>query len=437
MKKWLLSLGLLLLVMCMVPEKPLADNNKTYIIPVNNSVESGLYAFLKRGIDTAVKGGAETIIFDINTPGGTVAAAEKIAKLMDDTPVKKVAFINNRALSAGAFIALHADEIYMVPGGTMGSAAIIDSEGNAASKKAQSYWLAAMSAAAENHGRDPKFALAMASDNVHISGYGTGNGKLLTLTASQAKEAGYSKGTVKSQEELLQTLGLAKAKTTTIHESFAEKAARILTHPAVIPILLTIGCLGLVIELFTPGIGLPGLAGFSSFLLFFFGHMVAGLTGYESILLFAVGIVLLILELFLPGAIAGVLGFACIVGSLYLATENLVLTSVSLLIALTVSIGTAIIMVKVYGRKMKMLNKIILKDSTATEKGYVSNKNRIDLIGREGAALTPLRPSGIALIDHERLDVVTEGSFIAKDTKVKVIKAEGARIVVREVVNQL
>nr|WP_239558635.1 NfeD family protein [Peribacillus deserti] len=426
--------SLLLLLLCILPNKPMAADKTVFVIPVNETVENGLYAFLERGIDTALKKGASAIIFEINTPGGVVAAAEKIAKLMDETPVKKIAFINNKALSAGAYISLHADEIYMVPSGTIGSAAIIDSAGNAASKKAQSYWLAAMKTAAENNGRDPKFALAMASEKNELDAYGAGNGKLLTLNAAQARTAGYSEGTVKDQEELLSALNLAGAKVTSINETFAEKAARFLTHPAIIPILLTIGCLGIVIELFTPGIGLPGLIGFFSFLLFFFGHMVAGLTGYESIFLFGIGIILLILELFLPGAIAGVLGFACIAGSLYLATGNLILTSVSLLIALTVSIGTAILMIKVYGKKMRMLNKIILNDSTATDKGYVSNKNRIDLIGREGLALTALRPSGIALIDNERVDVVSEGNFIASGVKIKVMKAEGARIVVREAV---
>jgi membrane-bound serine protease (ClpP class) len=80
-----------------------------------------------------------------------------------------------------------------------------------------------------------------------------------------------------------------------------------------------------------------------------------------------------------------------------------------------------------------LFQKIILKDSTNTEKGYVSSKNRTDLIGKRGYALTMLRPSGTAMIDKERVDVVTEGSFIAANKPIIVVKTEGVRVVVREI----
>ncbi|WP_051348468.1 NfeD family protein [Peribacillus kribbensis] len=238
---------------------------------------------------------------------------------------------------------------------------------------------------------------------------------------------------MENEKELLEQLGIEKAKAATVKESFAEKASRFLTNPVVICILLTIGCLGLVIELFTPGIGLGGLLGLIVFVLFFFGHMAAGLTGYEPIVLFGAGAVLLILELFLPGAVAGMLGLGCIIASLYMASESALYLSIGLLIALVISISTAIILIKVYGKRMRFFKKIVLEDSTASDKGYVSNNNRVDLIGSEGTALTTLRPAGIALIENERLDVVTEGGFIPKDSRIKVVKAEGARIVVREI----
>ena len=75
---------------------------------------------------------------------------------------------------------------------------------------------------------------------------------------------------------------------------------------------------------------------------------------------------------------------------------------------------------------------MILFDSARKEDGYVSNVNRTDLLGVEGITLTILRPSGTAIINDERIDVVSEGGFIPKNTKVKVVKVEGARIVVRE-----
>ncbi|MBB6445980.1 membrane-bound ClpP family serine protease [Bacillus benzoevorans] len=214
--------------------------------------------------------------------------------------------------------------------------------------------------------------------------------------------------------------------------SFFGHLTDFLIHPAVIPILLTIGCLGLVLELFTPRIGLPGFVGIAAFALFFYGHLTAGIAGIMPLVLFAAGIILILLEMVLPGGIIGIIGFGAFLASFFLAAGNFVHMAFSLLIAFTVSILASIVMIKVYDRKMKFFKKLILTDATTTESGYVSNRNRTELLGIIGMALTDLRPSGTVLVEDERIDVVSEGSFIAKGTKVKFIKVEGSRIVVRE-----
>lgn len=435
MRKWfaLLLLGLLCFSCVSFPAEADAGKEKVYIVPVEDTVERGLHSFLQRALSVAEENDAAAVIFHINTLGGAVDAAWDIGELFAESPIETVAWIDKQALSAGAYIALNAKEIYMSPGSTIGSAAIIDIEGNAAGKKAQSSWIASMKAAAEQNGRDPKYAEAMADVNNSLTDLGVGEGKLLTLTNTQAEEVGYSEGTVRNQEQLLQQLGLEDAEVKSIDESFAEKAARFLTNPYIIPILLTIGALGLVIELFSPGFGIPGLVGIAALGLFFCGHLLAGLAGYETIILFMLGLLLLILELFLPGGIAGSIGFLSIIGSLFLASDNNTHMAVSILIALVVSLSVSIIMVKVFGKQMKFLRRMILTDSTSAESGYVSNVNRLDLIGREGVTVTPLRPSGIASVDDERIDVVSEGSFIARDVPIKVVKTEGSRIVVRQI----
>jgi len=412
-----------------------AKEKVVYIVPIEETVEKGLLAFLERAVQEAEEANAEAIIFDVNTPGGAVDAAGGIGKLLTGTELKTIAFVNKQALSAGAYISLNTDEIYMVPGSTMGSAAIIDQEGNTAGKKAESYWFAAMKSAAVESGRDPIYAQAMADESIDLPELGAGKGKLLTLTAEQAREVGYSEGTVKNLDELLDKLGYENAEIRNVNETFAEKLARFLTHPVVIPILLTIGSLGLVLELFSPGFGLPGLAGLTSLLLFFYGHLVAGLAGFETVILFALGIGLILLEFFIPGGIAGAIGFVAVIASFFIASDNMVHMGISILIALSASILLSILMIRVFGKRMKLFKRIILTDSTSTEKGYVSNKNRLELIGVEGITLTPLRPSGTILVDDERIDVVSEGAFISKDTRVRIIKTEGSRIVVREVKN--
>ncbi|AGK54970.1 membrane bound hydrolase [Bacillus sp. 1NLA3E] len=220
--------------------------------------------------------------------------------------------------------------------------------------------------------------------------------------------------------------------TQSLSGTFLESLVGFLTHPVVITILLAIASLGFVMELFSPGFGFPGLVGLTALVLFFYGHLVAGLAGFETILLFVLGIGLIILELFVPGGIIGVLGTLSIITSLLLASDNMINMGISILIAIGLSIIVAILMVKVYGKKMRLFNKIILTDSTNTENGYVSNLNRTDLLGKAGITFTALRPSGTVLIDDERVDVVSEGDFIVKGKQVKVVKVEGSRIVVRE-----
>ncbi|MFC3882970.1 nodulation protein NfeD [Bacillus songklensis] len=219
-------------------------------------------------------------------------------------------------------------------------------------------------------------------------------------------------------------------------EETVEKVAQFVTHPIVVPILLSIAGLGLVLELYTPSFGLAGTMSLISLLLFFCGHTIAGLAGVEAIVLFVIGIILLVVELFLVGGIAGILGIGAVIASFFMATDNYVHMGISILIAVCTAFGGAFIMMKFFKKKLTAFQKVILTDSMKTEAGYVSNRNRTELIGREGITVTPLRPSGTVQIDEEYLDVVTEGSYLGKGEKVKIIKVEGSRIVVRKIKEQ-
>lgn len=407
--------------------------SEVYRIPIHDEVEKGLHAFLQRAFEEAEEAGAEVVILDIDTPGGFVDSAQDIAKLMDESELKTIAFINDDALSAGAFLALHADEIYMVPNGRIGAAAVIDGSGNAAESKANSAWRTAMIQAAESSNRDPQYALAMADEKIDLPEYRAPSGELLTLSAKEAIEVGYSEGTFASFKELIDHLDLSEATVTSVNETFAEKIARFITHPFIVPILLSVASLGLIVELYSPGFGVAGTMGLIAIALFFFGHTVAGLAGYESIIIFIIGIGFIIAEFFLPGAIAGIVGLALMIVSILLAGGNVVHMGIAVLIALVVAIVGMVIIVKFFGKKIKIFNKMILKDATDTEHGYVSNVNRYEIVGKLAQSMTPLRPSGTIMLDGERIDAVTEGGYVDSGKTVKIIKVEGSRTVVREV----
>lgn len=413
--------------------KESSDSTIVYVIPVENEVERGLLAIMKRGFKEAEENFADYIVLEINSPGGEVMAARDIATLMSNTDIPIVAYVLNQAASAGSYIALNADQIYFRPAGNMGASGIITGDGNAADLKAQSYWIAAMRAAAEAHGRDPIYAEAMANKDVDLPEYGAPKGQFLTLTAQQALEVGYAEGIVDSRSELIKALGITNPKVVEIKPTISEEIARFITNPIVIPILLSIASIGLIVELYSPGFGLPGIAGLSALVLFFYGHLVAGLAGYESLILLLVGLICIILEIFVPSGILGIIGAGAIIGALVVSGADMGHMAFSIGIAILVAIVLAIVLFKKIDVNKGIFRHLVLKDSTSTEKGYISNVNRLDLLGKEGYTLTFLRPAGTAVFDDDRIDVVTEGTFIDRNKKVKIVKVEGSRIVVREV----
>lgn len=424
----------LLLTVVLPPEKNAEDgsNKLVYMIPIENEVERGLEAFLVRSTNEAIEAGANHIIFEIDTPGGRVDSAGQIGKLLQGLEVPTTAYIVNEALSAGSYIALNSDTIYMKPNATMGASGVITSDGNAADKKAQSAWIAAMESAAESKGRDPQYAVAMADANVDLPEYGAPKGEFLTLTPKHALDVGYAEGIVQNEVELLHALDLDQAKIVKTETSFAEEIARFVTSPIVIPILLSIASIGLIVELYTPGFGIAGSMGIIALILFFYGHIIAGIAGMEAVILLIVGIILIILEFFVAGGILGFFGVASIVIALLMSGYTLSHMTMSVAIALVAAIVAAVVLYKWIGTERGIFKKLILRDRTMTEQGYVSQVTRTELIGKEGITITPLRPSGTVLFEEERLDVVSEGNFIEKDKKVEIIHVEGVKVVVRE-----
>lgn len=431
--KMLVALILILSLVSFIESGKAADDEKqVYVVPVKGDVEKGLAAFVDRGLTTAVENRADHIILEIDTPGGYVNAALDIVKRIRNMDIPVTAFVVNKAISAGAYITLNADTIIMAPGSTMGAAAIIDSSGNAAGKKAQSFWRAQMKSSATLHDRDPNYALAMLDPDVDLPKYGAGKGNLLTLTAAQALEVDYADSLADSRQQVLEQLELNGANIKEVEVSFAEKVARFLTSPFVVPVLLAVGTLGFVIEFFSPGFGIPGTIGAAAILLYFFGHMVAGLAGWEALVLLGAGILLLLLEVFVPGGILGIIGIVAIVVSIFMTAASFEIALISILVSIIVAFVASFVIYKYWGYR-GVMKKLVLNDSTHSDLGYVSHETRKDLLGMEGDALTTLRPAGTGIFGTERIDVVSEGGYITKGQKIKIVKTEGSRVVVRKV----
>ena len=426
-------IALVMAFLMMMPNFQADATQKVVVAKVHDEVERGLYAFIDRSIREAEKMNADALILDIKSPGGLVDAALDIGVLLESTDLKLIAHINGYAASAASFIALHADEIYMTENATMGASQAITSDGNAAGTKVESLWTSAMIGIAKAKDRNPIYAEAMANPNVDLPQYRAGIGELLTLTADEAVEVGYANGIANSLQEMLKLTGYENAEVTHLEPTFFENVVRFITSPIIIPILLSIASIGLVMELYSPGFGVPGTMGLAAIGLFFYGHLIAGLAGFEVIIMFIIGLILLVAEFFVPGGIVGIIGGALIVMSLIFAGESVTHMALSIIIAMIIAVVGMVILMKFFGKKLHVFNKLVLKDATTSEEGYVSNENRIELIGKVGQTLTPLRPAGVVLVEDERLDVVSEGTFIDAYKQVKIVKVEGSRIVVREI----
>ncbi len=410
-------------------------------VPVTGTIENGLAPYVARALREAAARGAAAAVLDLDTPGGRVDAAERIVDAVRRTSIPVYAFVNPRAYSAGALIALAAPGgIWMREGGVIGAATPVDGQGTKAPEKYVSAMRAAFRALAEANGLDPKVAEGMVDETLEIPGVKPA-GQLLTLSTQEALRLGYAKGTAEHLDALLTAVGLEGARVEAIEPNWAEQVVRFLTHPLVSPMLLSLGMLGLVFEIKSGAFGLGGLLSLASLGLFFGSSMILGLAGWEELLLLGLGLLALGIEVFvLPGfGVAGILGLAAVGGAVLLALLGSAPTAVDFLQAGAIMAASLLISAAVFFAWLRHLPNstrfggLLLRSSTDAAEGYVSAAPRHDLVGREGVAATDLRPAGPAVVDGERLDVVTEGAFVTAGSRLTVIRSEGYRHIVRPV----
>ncbi len=205
-----------------------------------------------------------------------------------------------------------------------------------------------------------------------------------------------------------------------------------IASPIITLILTCIIFLGALYQLYSERINFAGIASFICTLIFFIGFVIIDEISLMSVLLFSIGVILVIIELFVVGAVLGILGFIAIIGSFILVGDNLLIMGAIIAVALILTTIEWVILVKGFNRKIPFFEKVILRDSTNKESGYTSHDDRSHLIGKVCTTFTALRPSGIILVDDDRIDAVSDGNFIQKDQQVKIVQVEGTRVVVRE-----
>ena len=436
-----LAAGLSLLVGAASPVAVQDGGRVVYRVPVTGVIELGLAPFIERSLEEAEAAGALALILDIDTPGGRVDAAERIADAVRDTELPVYAFVNRRAFSAGALISLAARQTYMLPGSVMGAATPVDGTGTKAPEKIVSAMRSEMRALAEQRGLDPRVAEGMVDETIAVPGVKPA-GQLLTLTTDEAVRLRYAER-VESLDDVLAAIGAQGATVHDMSVNWAERIVRFLSNPVVSPLLLSVGLLGLFVEIKTPGFALGGAVGLTALSLFFGSHLILGLAGWEELLLFGVGAVLLAVEAFvIPGfGVAGLLGIGGVLGALFMSlvpgyptTSDFAQAGMVLTTSMLVVLISAWVLLKRLPSSSRLARRgIFLLDKTDRDKGFASQALRPELVGTEGVALTDLRPTGVGLFGEERVDVVSDAGWVQQGTPIRILASEGYRHVVRPV----
>ena len=215
-----------------------------YEVPIEGTIDLGLAPFVERVIERASS--EDIVLIRVKTFGGRVDAAVRIRDALLDSRAATVAYVDRRAISAGALISLACHTLVMGPGASIGAATPVQQgksgEMEKTSEKVVSYMRAEMRSTAEARGRRADLAEAMVDADIEIKGV-TEKGKLLTLTTERALELGLADATATDFEATVRLLNLGDADRVRLDTHWAEKVARVLTDPVVSSLLMTFGFL--------------------------------------------------------------------------------------------------------------------------------------------------------------------------------------------------
>lgn len=402
-----------------------AEGSKTvYIIPVKGEITPAMATFFKKSIKDAESIKADAILVELSTFGGRADAALDMKEAIEQSEIPVIVYITDRAVSAGALIAIAAPRIIMAPGSHMGSAEPIPY-----SAKAVAAIRGEFEAAAERNGKDKTIAAAMVDKDVEVAGVSP-KGSLLDITAGTAKEYGYAEEILESRQKVLDYLGFKDAYIIENQPDILTRLAQFLTKSNIAPFLITIGIISIIIEIFTQGFGIAGIIGISSLTLYFGANLLAGYSQWWPIIVFFMGIILLIVEFFIPGfGLPGISGIIAIFIGIIFAASDPVRGMINLGIALGVVILLTPILI-LFLKRFGTFRSFVLSETIVGKSENPMDAIDRRLVGKQGIAVTTLRPSGIVEIDGKRFDAMSQGEFISPGTHVKVVKDKGLSIVV-------
>jgi membrane-bound serine protease (ClpP class) len=445
-------------------DAPPKGRGKVYVIPVREDVMPPLVYLVRRGVKAAMEAEADVLVLDMETNGGRFDSTKEIINILDQFKGLTVTYVNRDAYSAGAFIAVGTQKIYMAPQSVIGAAApILMAPGGGLAEnlpdtmeaKMTSAVAARVRASAEKNGHNKEVIEAMINKTKELVIDGqvlNKEGQILTLTNVEAEKAYgnpprplLSAGTMETLEALLERLGYGAAERVEVRPTGAERLASWINTLS--PILLLIGVVGIYLEFKTPGFGLPGIVGIGALLLYFLGGYIAGLSGMEWVVVFILGLVLVGLELFMfPGTlVVGLAGALLILVALVMAMVDVYPGMPALpsfgqlrlpLGQILVGLVGAAITVWLLSRflpKTAVYGHLVSQSASGVQSVADQAQKQASWVGQVGLTISPLRPGGKAQFGEVILDAMSQGDLIPKGARVRIISSSGPDVVVERV----
>lgn len=405
------------------------DKEKILKVPLREEITNASAEYIKKSVDYAKDIEASAILFEIDTYGGSVDAAEAIKTKILSTHIKTVAYINTKAESAGVLISIACEKIAMHPTATIGSAETIPN-----TEKVLSMWRSMLRSTAQQRGRDVEVVEAMADKDIYIEGFSE-KGKLLNLTATEAKNKKIADYISETDTELIKELGFTNPEIIEYNADISTKILKLLSTQLVSSIILILGFVSIAVELFVPGFGIPGIIGIICFALFFGANILTGVGSLVSVFLFILGIILLLVELVTPGfGVPGITGILLVMFGIGTSMRSMEEAVLAILLSLIISVVVIVVLLK-FGFNSRTFDKVMLKASSPNEAVF-KNEN-LDFeninIGDEGISETVLRPSGYIILNGKKFDAISESEWIQKGKKVVVTSIKGKKITVKEI----
>jgi membrane-bound serine protease (ClpP class) len=414
-----------------------SQNTKVLVINIKENIDTRTSRYVRLGLEKANEGNYNVILIDMNTYGGTVLDADKIVAMLLEEKLPTYVYIDKNAGSAGSYIAIACDSIFMAPGSVMGASTVVNEKMEVMPEKIQSFMRKKMRSTAETNGRNPEIAEELVGINLQ-----TDSAFVRVLTNKKAVEVDYCEGVFDDKSEIYKHYNFDNIQEETFELDTQSKLIAFFLNPAVKSILILLIFGGIYMEFKTAGIGVAAGIAIIATLLYFIPDYMHGLLANWEILVFIIGLTFIFLEIFvIPGfGITGVTGIIFIFSSLFLSMiqndyfDFQLINNEQLNIAFrTVGIGFIGSMILIYFTasifiKSKMFQKLILKDAIDTKVNISDSSN--SLVGEEGLAFTVLRPSGKVKINRTIYDASSRGGFINCDEKIIVIEDSQSHLVV-------